>query len=281
MSDPRFRAGRSVMLLWLLLTLAFLYLPIAVVIIYSFNANETTVSQWAGFTTDWYATAFAGTGALEAMGTSLRIALVNALIAMLLGTMAAVGLRFAPRWLRVGFDTLAYLTLVTPVLVMGIASLVAFVIAGIPRGSFTILAIHVVFNSSIVMLIVRARLVGMPPSEEEAAMDLGAGRFGTFFQVTVPRLIPAILAGGLLAFTYSWDDYVIASFVSGAQTKTLPMYIWGQLRFGVSPEVNVLAVVTLAVTLLGLILVLFILRRIFGRSGIAQLTPIDMARDET
>lgn len=281
MSAPRIRAGRSVMLLWLILTLVFLYLPIAVVIVYSFNANETTVSQWAGFTTDWYTTAFAGTGALEAMGTSLRIALVNALIAMLLGTMAAVGLRFAPRWLRVSVDTLAYLTLVTPVLVMGIASLVAFVIAGIPRGSFTILAIHVVFNSSIVMLIVRARLVGMPPSEEEAAMDLGAGRFGTFFQVTVPRLIPAILAGGLLAFTYSWDDYVIASFVSGAQTTTLPMYIWGQLRFGVSPEVNVLAVVTLAVTLLGLVLVLLILRRIFGRSGIAQLTPIDMAKDET
>lgn len=280
MASRRIHAGRGAMLLWLIITLAFLYLPIAVVIVYSFNANETTVSQWAGFTTDWYWRAFKGTDALEAMGTSLRIALLNSLIAMLLGTMAAVGLRFAPRWLRVAFDTLAYLTLVTPVLVMGIASLVAFVIAGIPRGSLTILVIHVVFNSSIVMLIVRARLVGMPPSEEEVAMDLGAGRFGTFLQVTVPRLIPAILAGGLLAFTYSWDDYVIASFVSGAQTTTLPMYIWGQLRFGVSPEVNVLAVVTLLVTLVGLVLVLLILRRIFGRTGIAQLTPIDMAKDE-
>ena len=269
------------MRLWVIITLAFLYLPIAVVIVYSFNANDTIVSQWTGFTIEWYWRAFEGTGALEAMGTSLRIALVNAVLAMILGTLAAVGLRFAPRIVRVGFDTLAYLTLVTPVLVLGIASLVAFVIAGIPRGSATILAIHVVFNSSIVLLIVRARLVGMSPSEEEAAMDLGAGRFSTFMQVTVPRLFPAILAGGLLAFTYSWDDYVIASFVSGAQTTTLPMYIFGQLRFGVSPEVNVLAVVTLLVTLLGLVLVLLILRRILGRSGLAALTPIDMARDES
>ena len=276
----RGRIGRESMRAWVMLTLVFLYLPIVVVIAYSFNANDTIVSQWTGFTVEWYWRAFEGTGALEAMGTSLRIAVVNAVLSMIFGTLAAVGLRFAPRWIRVGFDTLAYLTLVTPVLVMGIASLVAFVIAGIPRGSLTILVIHVVFNSSIVMLIVRARLVGMSPSEEEAAMDLGAGRFSTAMQVTVPRLMPAILAGGLLAFTYSWDDYVIASFVSGAQTTTLPMYIFGQLRFGVSPEVNVLAVVTLLVTLLGLLLVLLILRRILGRSGLAQLTPIDMARDE-
>ena len=277
----RGRIGREAMKLWLIVTLAFLYLPIAVVVVYSFHANETTVSQWTGFTLEWYWRAFEGTGALEAMGASLRIALLNAVFAMILGTLAAVGLRFAPRWLRVSFDTLAYLTLVTPVLVLGIASLVAFVIAGIPRGSATILAIHIVFNSSIVLLIVRARLVGMSPSEEEAAMDLGAGRFSTFVQVTVPRLVPAILAGGLLAFTYSWDDYVVASFVSGAQTTTLPMHIFGQLRFGVSPEVNVLAVVTLLVTLVGLAIVLLILRKILGRSGLAELTPIDMAKDES
>lgn len=280
MDAVRARAGRVALGSWVGLTLAFLYLPIAVVIVYAFNANETTVSNWTGFTTHWFASAFDGTKALESMGTSARIALINAVLAMTLGTLAAVSLRFAPRWLRIGFDTLAYLTLVTPVLVLGIASLVAFVIVGIPRGSFAILAIHVVFNASIVMLIVRARLVGLSPSEEEAAMDLGAGRLATFAQVTVPRLVPAILAGGMLAFTYSWDDYVVASFVSGAQTTTLPMYIFSQLRFGVSPEVNVLAVVTLAVTLLMIAIVLLLLRRSFGRSGLARLTPIEMSEDE-
>jgi putrescine transport system permease protein len=266
---------------WVILTVLFLYLPIAVVVAYAFNANADNVTVWSGFTTEWFGSVLADEQARGAVLTSLRIAVMNAVIAMILGTLAAVGLRFAPRWLRLGFDTLAYLTLVTPVVVLGISTLLAFVIAGIPRGPTTILLVHVVFNSSIVFLIVRARLVGLPHSEEEAAMDLGAHRWSTFAQVTVPRLAPAIVAGGLLAFTYSWDDYVIASFINGPETKTLPIYIFSQLRFGVSPEVNVLATITLAVTILSLLVVLLVLRRALPRGDMSQITPIAMERSES
>ena len=265
---------------WVILTIAFLYLPIAVVIAYAFNANPTNVSVWTGFTTEWFGKVFANQQAIDAVLTSLRIASVNAVIAMTLGTLAAIGLRFAPRWLRLGFDTLAYLTLVTPIVVLGISTLIAFVIAGIPRGSLTILLVHVVFNSSIVFLIVRARLVGMSYSEEEASLDLGANRWSTFAQVTAPRLAPAIVAGGLLAFTYSWDDYVIASFINGPATQTLPLYVFSQLRFGVSPQVNVLATITLAVTVAALALAVLVLRRALPRGDLSRITPIAMKEGE-
>lgn len=265
---------------WVGLTVVFLYLPIAVVIGYSFNANPVNVSVWTGFTTDWFGSVFSNQQAIDAILTSLRIASVNALLAMTLGTLAAIGLRFAPRALRVAFDTLAYMTLVTPIVVLGISTLIAFVIAGIPRGSLTILLIHVVFNSSIVFLIVRARLVGMSYLEEEAALDLGANRWSTLRQVTVPRLAPAIVAGGLLAFTYSWDDYVIASFINGPATQTLPLYIFSQLRFGVSPEVNVLATITLLVTVVALALVVLILKRAVPRGDLSRITPIAMKQGE-
>jgi len=248
---------------WVGVTLLFLYLPITVVVVYAFNANEGNVSVWKGFTTQWFASVLQNSSAQQAIATSAQIAAVNALFAMVLGTLGALAIRGAPRRVRVGFDVLAYLTLVTPVVVLGIATLISFVIAGIARGSLTILLVHVVFNSSIVFLVVRSRIIGLSVSEEEAAMDLGAHRFWTTMRVTIPRLRPAIVAGGLLAFTYSWDDYIIASFVSGAQTKTLPMYIFSQLRFGVSPEVNVLATMTLIVTIIGVAIALVILRNTF------------------
>lgn len=265
---------------WVGLTVVFLYLPIAVVIGYSFNANPVNVSVWTGFTTEWFGSVFSNQQAIDAILTSLRIASVNSLLAMTLGTLAAIGLRFAPRGLRLAFDTLAYLTLVTPIVVLGISTLIAFVIAGIPRGGVTILLIHVVFNSSIVFLIVRARLVGMSYQEEEAALDLGANRWSTLSRVTLPRLAPAMLAGGLLAFTYSWDDYVIASFINGPTTQTLPLYIFSQLRFGVSPEVNVLATITLLVTVVTLALVVLILKRAVPRGDLSRITPIAMKRGE-
>lgn len=274
------RIWRRTMGGWVVLTVMFLYVPIAVVIAYSFNANPSNVSVWTGFTTEWFSKVFANQQAIDAVLTSLRIASVNAIIAMTLGTLVAIGLRFAPRWLRLGFDTLAYLTLVTPIVVLGISTLIAFVIAGIPRGSLTILLVHVVFNSSIVFLIVRARLVGLSYSEEEASLDLGGNRWSTFAQVTAPRLAPAIVAGGLLAFTYSWDDYVIASFINGPTTRTLPLYVFSQLRFGVSPQVNVLATITLAVTVVALALVVLVLRRALPRGDLSRITPISMKQGE-
>ncbi len=274
-------AWRRAMGGWVVLTVVFLYVPIAVVIAYSFNANPSNVSVWTGFTTEWFSKVFTNQQAIDAVLTSLRIASVNALIAMILGTLAAIGLRFAPRLLRLGFDTLAYLTLVTPIVVLGISTLIAFVIVGIPRGSLTILLVHVVFNSSIVFLIVRARLVGLSYSEEEASLDLGGNRWSTFAQITAPRLAPAIVAGGLLAFTYSWDDYVIASFINGPTTRTLPLYVFSQLRFGVSPQVNVLATITLAVTVVALALVVLVLRRALPRGDLSRITPIAMKQGES
>ncbi len=261
MKGHRVTAGRRALAAWTVLVVAFLYLPLAVVVVYSFNANPDQVTVWQGFTTRWFPDVLADPVIADALLTSLRIALVNAVLAAVLGTLGAVGLRFAPRWLAALYDGLAFATLTTPVLVLGIASLLSFVLLGVPRGGVTILLAHVVFNSSIVLLVVRARLAGMSNAEEEAASDLGAGRWAVFGLVTLPRLLPAILAGALLAFTYSWDDYVVASFVSGARTTTLPLRIFGELRFGISPRLNALATMTLLVTLLGLFSALFLARR--------------------
>lgn len=261
-AQRRHRTGRRLLAGWTGAVLVFLYLPLVVVVVYSFNANPDSVTVWRGVTTRWFGDVLADPVVREALLTSLRIALANAVIAVVLGTLGAVGLRFAPRWLAGLYDGLAFATLTTPVLVLGIASLLSFVLLGVPRGGVTVLLAHVVFNSSIVLLVVRARLAGLSAAEEEAAADLGAGRWATFALVTLPRLLPAILAGGLLAFTYSWDDYVVASFVSGAQTVTLPLRIFGELRFGISPRLNALATITLAVTLIGLAVALPLARRI-------------------
>lgn len=253
--------SRRVLAAWTSLTIVFLYLPLAVVVAYAFNANRRNVAIWTGFTTRWFGDVLRDPTITGALWTSLRIAVATSVLAMVLGTLAALGLRGAPGWLRAGVDSLAYLTLVTPVVVTGIASLVTFVLIGIPRGALTVLLAHSVFTSSIVLLIVRARLAGLDRAEEEAALDLGASVLGTLRQVTLPRLAPAIAAGGLLAFTYSWDDYVIASFVTGPETTTLPIRIFAELRFGVSPRLDALAAVTLVVTGAALTSAYVLLRR--------------------
>jgi len=241
--------------------LLFLYAPLAVVVAYAFNANPRNVTQWTGFTAGWFGTVLGDEEVLDAVWTSLVIAVPNAVLAALLGTAAALGLRRAPARLRALYDALAYLTLVTPVVVLGIAALVFFIAAGVPRSELTVLLTHVVFNSSIVMLVVRARAVSLGTEEEQAAYDLGATRWGVLRQVTLPRLAPAILAGALLAFTFSWDDYVIASFVAGPESVTLPIRIFSSLRFGLTPEINALATLLLLVNVVIVGLVALLLRR--------------------
>jgi spermidine/putrescine transport system permease protein len=159
------------------------------------------------------------------------------------------------------------MTLVTPEIVFGIAALVFFTEIGLTLGVTTVLAAHVVFNTSVVALVVRARFVGMGLAFEEASYDLGAGPVSTFRQVTLPRLAPAILAGGLLAFTFSFDDFYTSFFVSGAGTTTLPLYVFSSLRFGVSPVVNAIAAMMLALTIAAIVLAYAVLRRSGGRSG--------------
>lgn len=185
----------------------------------------------------------------------------NAVIACILGTALALALSRARPWVRQPIDAIVYMTLVTPEIVFGISALIFFVQAGVPLGLKTILAAHVVFNASVVALIVRARFVGMGGDLEEASYDLGVGPVKTFTYVTLPRLAPAIFAGGLLAFTFSFDDFVTSFFVSGAGTTTLPLRIFSSLRFGVSPIINATAVMILALTLVAVVVAYVVLRR--------------------
>ena len=241
-----------------LLVYAFLYLPIVVVIVYAFNAGRQ-VLNWEGLSTKWFGEALSDPTITEPLRNSLLIGLGNAVVACVLGTALALS-RMRPLF-RVPFDALAYMTLVTPEIVFGISALIFFVQVGIPLGFETILISHVVFNTSVVMLIVRARFVGMGDTIEEASFDLGAGPASTFRQVTLPRLAPAILAGGLLAFTFSFDDFITSFFVAGAGTTTLPLRIFSSLRFGVSPVINATAVSIFALTLAAIITAYVVLRR--------------------
>ena len=244
----------------------FLYAPIAVVVVFAFNGGRE-VLYWEGFSTRWFETALRTPEITGALKLSILIALGNAVIACALGTMLALALPRMRLWIRTPIDAVAYMTLVTPEIVFAISALVFFVQAGTrlgldnPLGWHTILIAHVVFNTSVVALVVRARFVSMGQLLEEASFDLGAGPLATFRQVTFPRLAPAILAGGLLAFTFSFDDFITSFFVTGPESETLPIYIWGQLRFGVTPAINATAAMILGLTLVAITIAYLVLRR--------------------
>jgi spermidine/putrescine transport system permease protein len=248
---------------WTVLVYAFLFVPIATVVFFSFNASRL-VDVWTGFSLKWYATAWTDPSILAALRVSLIVAVVNAVLATTFGTLAAVGIQRAGRRLRTVFETLVYGTIVTPEIVIAIASLLFFVTINVDLGIPTIVITHVVYNTSIVALIVRARLAGMDRSLEEAAADLGATPIQALRRITIPLLYPAILAGGLLAFTFSFDDFVLTFFVSGATSTTLPLKIFSMLRFGISPVVNAVATVMLIITLTSIFTASLIVRR--GRS---------------
>jgi spermidine/putrescine transport system permease protein len=266
--------GRRLIGGWALLVYAFLYAPILIVVIYAFNGGRQ-VLNWEGFSTKWFGEALSDPTITEPLRNSLVIGVSNALIACVLGTALALALPRMRPWMRTPIDSLVYMTLVTPEIVFGISALIFFVQLGVPLGLKTILIAHVVFNASVVALIVRARVVGMGQSLEEASYDLGAGPVSTFRQVTLPRLAPAILAGGLLAFTFSFDDFITSFFVSGAGTTTLPLRIFSSLRFGVSPIVNATAVMILVLTLVAIVIAYVVLRRTAqGRREAAEIPGV-------
>lgn len=252
--------GKRVLAAHAVLVYAFLYLPIGIVVGYAFNGGRQTLN-WEGFSTRWFGEALRDDTITGALRNSLVIAAGNALVACVLGTMLALALPRLWRGLRVPLDALVTMTLVTPEIVFGIAALVFFSHVGIALGLKTILIAHVVFNASVVALIVRARFVGMGQSLEEASFDLGAGPLSTFRQVTLPRLAPAIVAGGLLSFTFSFDDFYTSFFVSGAGSTTLPLFIFSSLRFGVSPIINATATMILALSIGAVVLAYLVLRR--------------------
>jgi spermidine/putrescine transport system permease protein len=238
----------------------FLYLPIAVVVIYAFNENRLA-QVWQGFSLRWFGEAVRDPTLRRAFQLSVITAAATAGVSTILGTAAAISLRNFGGRVRTTFDTFMYMALIVPEIVIAIASLLFFVTINFPLGPIAIIVTHAVFNTALVTLITRARLAGMDRSLEEASADLGATRWGTFKQVTLPQLFPAVLAGALLAFTFSFDDVILSSFVTGPGSTTLPVEIFSQLRFGLTPKINVVAVFTLSITLTAIIGAQLLLRR--------------------
>ena len=249
----------------LLFGFAFLYAPIVLLAVYSFNASKL-VSVWGGFSTKWYLALLDNRPLLDSLWVSLRVAFASASLATVLGTLAALALARHGRFKgRTAFSAMAYAPMVMPEMVIAIALLLMFVALGVERGLLTIVIAHATLGMCFVAVLMHARLKSLDRSLEEAAQDLGAGPLATFFVVTLPLIAPAILAGFLLAFTISLDDFVLASFMSGPGSTTLPIRIYAQVRLGVTPEVN--AISTLLLALVGLILLVGALstRRIGAR----------------
>lgn len=242
--------GRRALALHAGLVYTFLYLPIVVLIIFSFS--DARFSQvWGGFTLRWYAKLFTNAELLAALRTTLLLALASTLVATVLGTMAALGIaRLRSRRAREGWEMFFYLPIMVPDLVLAIALLMFFVlILQMPLGFGTLLIAHSVFNIAYVAVVVGARLKGFNPAWLEAARDLGATRWQTFWKVQFPLLQPGIIGGALLSFALSLDEFVISFFVTGPGTSTLPIQIFTLVRRGVTPEINALATLMLLVSL--------------------------------
>jgi spermidine/putrescine transport system permease protein len=257
----------------------FLYGPIALIVLFSFNAGRHAAS-FECCSTVWYARTFNNTFLVEALLNSLLIATITAVLATIMGTMAALALQRVRGVLRVLFDALTYIAIIIPGIVIGIATLVALVTvfdfinplidsllpgddnSGRPTlslGYGSIIAAHTLFTMALVIIIVRARIQGMDRSLIEASTDLYATPWATFRQVTFPQIFPAVMSGFLLSFTFSFDDFIIAFFVAGSKT-TLPIYVFSSIRRGITPETNVIATTVLAVSLTLLITAQFLLR---------------------
>ena len=245
---------------------AFLYLPIALVIVYSFNESRL-VTVWSGFSLKWWSALFANEAMLQAAWLSLRIALLSATGAALLGLAAGYALARAPRFPgRTLFGSLVVAPMVMPEVVMGISMLLLFVgserlFGGPDRGFLTIAIAHTTFAIAFVAIVVQARLADFDRSLEEAAMDLGATPWTTFRTVTLPLIAPAVGSGWLLAFTLSLDDLILTQFVAGAQSQTLPMRVYSSVRLGVDPQINVLATIVVTIAACALILSGWLTRR--------------------
>jgi putrescine transport system permease protein len=245
----------------LALVFGFLYLPILIVMLFSFN-DSRLVTVWGGFSTRWYRGLLDNRALLDAAWITFRIGVASAAIATVLGTLAAVSLtrigRFRGRALLGG---MVYAPLVMPEIVTGLSLLLLFVAIGLDRGFWTIVLAHATFTMCFVAVIVQARLVTLDHSLEEAAQDLGCSPLMAFVQVTLPLIGTSIGAGFLLALTLSFDDLVIASFVSGPGATTLPMRIYGQARLGVTPEINAVSTVLIVLVTLGVVMASLLTKR--------------------
>jgi spermidine/putrescine transport system permease protein/putrescine transport system permease protein len=271
---------------WAVCVFVFLYLPIGVMALFAFNKPSPSALQdfhgsnvcdipptqlgnltvWNGFTTCWFKAGLHDPTYIPAIVTSAKIAGGAAVVSTILGLGAALALARMNKLVRAPFDSLVYLTLVVPEIVIAVASLIFFVQLRHyvsffpPLGTWTIFLGQVVFGASLSMLVIRARFVGMGDTLEEAGYDLGSGRLATFRQITLPRLFPAIFSAALLSFTFSFDDYVLPAFTNGT-TNTWPIVLYSAVRFGITPAVNALATLMLALTVVVIAVTGLVLRR--------------------
>lgn len=244
--------GRKLGNFYAILIYAFIYAPIAVMVVFSFNDQKTNY-YWKGFTLRWYEKLFTNSSIVDYLWNSLYIALAATVISVIIGTVGAVGLiRFEFRVKKLVNNSL-YIPIVIPEIVLGLSLLMLFEIVRLPLGFTAIILAHVTFCVPFVIIIMRGRLAGMDLSVEEASMDLGANRLVTFFRITLPMLAPGIVSGAFMSFTLSIDDVIISNFVSGPYSTTLPVKILSLVKTGLSPEVNALTTIMIAVILLGLL----------------------------
>lgn len=237
----------SVLLAYSLAVLAFLYLPLIILAMYSFNDSRIN-AVWSGFTLKWYQALFNNTRVLEALTNTLIIGFTSTIVSTALGTTAAIALHRYQYKFKAVINGLVYLPILIPEIVMGLSLLVLFSQAHLPLGKPTLILAHITFCVSFVVITVGARMEGMRNDLEQAASDLYATPWQTFRYITLPLIMPGIIAGALIAFTLSIDDFVISFFVAGPNSTTLPLYIYAMVKRGISPEINALSTLMMCAT---------------------------------
>ena len=233
---------------WTVLVFAFLYLPIVLLVLFSFNQTKSGF-QWEGFTLKWYRELFHNQVLLQAFGNSLLIGLGSTFLATVLGTLGAWMLYRYRFSIHRTLEAFIFVPMIMPEILMGVSLLVLFVILNFHLGYLTVMIAHVTFTFPFVLVGMQARLQGMDPSLEEAAMDLGATPWQAFCRVILPYLMPAIASGALLAFSLSLDDYIVTVFVTGAESQTLPLKVYGMVRVGLNPQLNALSALGIVLTM--------------------------------
>jgi len=243
----------------------FLYLPIVILIVFSFNESRL-VTVWAGFSTRWYAELLNNRAVLDAARVSLIVAFAASTLAAALGTLAGVALARMPRFLgRTLFSGMVLAPLVMPEVITGLSLLLTFIAIGMDRGIVTIVIAHATFSMCYVAVVVQARLAGFDASVEEAAQDLGARPATVFFRITLPLIAPGVIAGWLLSFTLSLDDLVIASFLAGPGATTLPIQIFSAVRLGVTPEINAICTILIGLVTVAVLIWSLTMKRAMAR----------------
>ncbi len=247
MKKKRFRFSYLYLILVMLVT----YLPIFIVVIFSFNDSKLPVA-WKGFTLRWYETLFRDAALMEALWNSILLGVLSCLFAAVIGTLGAIGMARVHYKSKGMMEYLSMIPMIVPEIILAMVFMVFFALLGLPAGMVTLVISHTAFCIPYVFMMVKARLVGIDKSLEEAARDLGASPARTFWDITLPLILPAVLSGCILAFAMSFDDVVISLFVTGPTTSTLPIKVYTQLKTGVTPEINALCTMILAVILIGM-----------------------------